>query len=129
MQQEFLHYLTKQAMARCNIKFHKKKVQHPPAFHKIYQLLTQKPHLQLQTEQQHYRDPPPWPRNDLREDTLYNLRQIHKQGKTVEFFWVPSHIQLHGNDAADQAAKEGLLLVNTANIGYCIREIYTFIKT
>ncbi|KAK3600324.1 hypothetical protein CHS0354_006687 [Potamilus streckersoni] len=30
----------------------------------------------------------------------------------MEFLWVPSHIQLHGNDAADQAASKALLLGN-----------------
>ncbi|KAK3608993.1 hypothetical protein CHS0354_003892 [Potamilus streckersoni] len=66
--------------------------------------------------------------HNLKEDTLYNMRQIKTDRKTVEFLWVPSLIQLQGKDAADQAAKKALLLNNVTNIGYCIREIYSFIK-
>ena len=38
------------------------------------------------------------------------LRQIQQQGRTVELVWVPSHVGVLGNEAADEAANEGLLL-------------------
>ena len=41
---------------------------------------------------------------------LASVKRLHEAGKTVEFVWVPSHIGIPGNEAADAAANDGLLL-------------------
>ena len=35
----------------------------------------------------------------------YNYDQVAEKGKIVNFFWVSSHIGIHGNKKADIAAK------------------------
>ena len=40
----------------------------------------------------------------------YLIQQLHAQQRHVRFFWVPSHIDIRGNEAADVAAKEALLM-------------------
>ena len=41
-------------------------------------------------------------------DILYNYYCVSNQGKIVNFCWIPSHIGIHGNNAADRTAKSAL---------------------
>jgi len=38
------------------------------------------------------------------------IKLLDRQGKTVAFQWVPSHIGIHGNETADLLAKKGTTL-------------------
>ena len=38
-------------------------------------------------------------------DILCNYLHASKQGKIVNFFWIPSHIGIQGNSKVDSAAK------------------------
>ena len=39
---------------------------------------------------------------------LETYEKLHKQRKDVRFCWIPSHMGISGNDAADAAAKSAL---------------------
>ena len=39
-----------------------------------------------------------------------SIQQLKAQQRQVQFYWLPSHIDIHGNERADAAAKEALLL-------------------
>ena len=41
---------------------------------------------------------------------MAHLATLRRQGRTVELVWLPSHIGVAGNEAADRAANEGHLL-------------------
>ena len=41
-------------------------------------------------------------------DILCNYLHASRQGKIVNFFWIPSHIGIQGNSKADIAAKSAL---------------------
>ena len=41
-------------------------------------------------------------------DILLNYLHASRQGKKVNFFWIPSHIGIHSNSKADSAAKSAL---------------------
>ena len=41
-------------------------------------------------------------------DILCNYFHASRQGKIVNFFWISSHIGIHGNSKADRAAKSAL---------------------
>ena len=41
-------------------------------------------------------------------DILCNYLHASRQGKIVNFFWIPSHIGIHGKSKADSAAKSAL---------------------
>ena len=41
---------------------------------------------------------------------LHLIQQLQSGGTRVKFIWLPSHIDVEGNEKADAAAKEGLLL-------------------
>ena len=41
---------------------------------------------------------------------LHTMQQLRGQGRTVELVWIPSHINIPSNEAADAAANEGLML-------------------
>ena len=40
------------------------------------------------------------------------IKLLNKQGMTVPFQWVPSHVAIHGNETADLLAKKGTTLQN-----------------
>ena len=44
------------------------------------------------------------------------IKLLHKQGMTVAFQWVPSHVAIHGNETADLLAKKGTTLQKQTNI-------------
>ena len=48
--------------------------------------------------------------------TFVSLQALQRQGKTVQFTWIPSHWHIRGNDLADEAAKSALHL-STVTLG------------
>jgi len=40
------------------------------------------------------------------------IKVLNRQGKTVVYHWVPSHVGIHGNETADLSAKKGTSLYN-----------------
>jgi hypothetical protein len=40
------------------------------------------------------------------------IKLLNRQGKTVAFQWVPSHVGIHGNETAELLAKKGATLQN-----------------
>ena len=40
------------------------------------------------------------------------IKLLNREGKTVVFQWVPSHVGIHGNETADFLAKKGTSLYN-----------------
>ena len=40
------------------------------------------------------------------------IKLLNRQGKTVAFQWVPSHVRIHGNESANLLAKKGTTLQN-----------------
>ena len=53
--------------------------------------------------------------NPLILKTLQKLHDLRCARKTIYFCWIPSHISIRGNEAADMAAKESLNLDITAS--------------
>ena len=45
------------------------------------------------------------PSHQIAQDIVLRLSSLEREGKTVVFCWIPSHIGVKGNDLADQAAK------------------------
>jgi len=45
-------------------------------------------------------------------ETRKTIKLLNRQGKTVVFQWVPSHVGIHGNETADLLAKRGTSLYN-----------------
>jgi ribonuclease HI len=37
---------------------------------------------------------------------------LNKQGKTIAFQWIPSHVGIHGNETTDLLAKKGTTLLS-----------------
>jgi ribonuclease HI len=40
------------------------------------------------------------------------VKLLNKQGKTIAFLWIPSHVGIHGNETADLLAKKGTTLLS-----------------
>lgn len=59
-------------------------------------------------------------------ESMYNLKQ---RDCHVWLYWIPSHLNIKGNDLADKAAKEGASLPSvTDNIGLSASEVYSRLK-
>ena len=43
-------------------------------------------------------------KHPLIQDILVRLSMLDEAGKSISFFWVPSHVGLRGNELADAAA-------------------------
>ncbi|XP_063590563.1 uncharacterized protein LOC134767498 [Penaeus indicus] len=39
---------------------------------------------------------------------LFHIQQLEEQGKTLSLWWIPSHVNISGNESADAAAKNSL---------------------
>ena len=63
------------------------------------------------------------------------LQEIHNIGGTTTFHWIPSHVQIYGNEQADKAAKEAsnfkeIYIINIQASSNIIKnEIKTVLKT
>ena len=49
---------------------------------------------------------------ELTHTIHYLLNEIHNLGGTITFHWIPSHIEIFGNEQADKAAKEAAYFKN-----------------
>ena len=47
-------------------------------------------------------------KNPLTQKVLERHQRLRNQHKNIKFCWIPSHIGINGNEAADTAAKESL---------------------
>src|SRR5688572_30682890 len=69
---------------------------------------------------------------DRTRPTLLNFLQYHitkLNSNQIRFIWIPSHIDLAGNDRADTLAKEALTIDHINSINYLeLQETYTLIK-
>ena len=63
-------------------------------------------------------------------DILCNYLHASRQGEIVNFFWIPSHIGIHGNSKADSAAKSAVQFKNVKfRIPYTLQlQLKYFIK-
>ena len=52
--------------------------------------------------------------NDFVQKFIKEYSVQTKQGKTIALCWIPSHVDIPGNEKADSAAKDGLSLTITA---------------
>ena len=53
--------------------------------------------------------------NPLILQLLQNIHQLSCAYRTIHLCWIPSHISIHGNEAAELAAKESLDQVITVS--------------
>lgn len=67
-------------------------------------------------------------RENMLEETMLLLKELEGKQHTIEFLWVPSHINLIGNEKADLAAKRNLLNSDIYPLAYSIQERYSQVK-
>ena len=66
-------------------------------------------------------------RPTLLNDLLYYISKLNSN--QIRFIWIPSHIDLAGNDSADTLAKEGLNIDHINSTNYLeLQEIFILIK-
>ena len=65
--------------------------------------------------------------NPLILQLLQKLHHLSCAHKTIHLCWIPSHIGIRGNEAADMAAKESLDLMSSRNMYLYNAYIYTYI--
>ena len=66
-------------------------------------------------------------RPTLLNDLLYHISKLNSN--QIRFIWIPSHIDLSGNDRADTLAKEGLTIDHINSTNYLeLQEMFTLIK-
>jgi hypothetical protein len=46
------------------------------------------------------------------QDIRRTMKLLNKQGKTIAFQWIPSHVRIHGNETADLLAIKGTTLLS-----------------
>ena len=59
---------------------------------------------------------------------MLTIREADKSNQTIHFLWVPSHINLPGNEKADQAAKSSLMKDQIEPVHYNIQELYSQVR-
>jgi len=47
---------------------------------------------------------------DIMQNSIKNYTDLANSGKTIILCWIPSHVNMRGNERADTAAKSALLL-------------------
>ena len=47
---------------------------------------------------------------DIVQNIIKDYTHLANSGKIIILFWIPSHVNIHGNDRADTAAKSALSL-------------------
>ena len=57
-----------------------------------------------------------------------HLHRLHTRFKTVHFCWIPSHVDIAGNDKADKAAKEAAQSPRQVNCALPHKDYYPMIK-
>ena len=66
-------------------------------------------------------------RDNLLKDVLLLIRNMTDLNQNIEFLWIPSHIDISGNEQADSAAKNKLTDSDISNIDYSVPELYSII--
>lgn len=54
---------------------------------------------------------------------LFKLTQLENQGKSITFRWIPSHVNILGNDLADLAAKQSLNQDHTTGVSTSLSQL------
>ena len=67
-------------------------------------------------------------KNDIVSDILFKLTILKYQGLDISFEWVPSHVNIAGNEMADKAAKRALDDPINIQVNYTPKEKKSIIK-
>ena len=68
------------------------------------------------------------PSDPLVQDVLTRLTSIERDGKAVQFCWIPSHVGVTGNELADAAARRAASAPHTRRLPLPARDFYPAVK-
>ena len=69
-----------------------------------------------------------YPKHPLIQDILVRLTALDEAGISVTFCWIPSHVGIRGNDAADAAAKRAAAAPCTRRFPLPARDFYSAVN-
>ena len=67
-------------------------------------------------------------RPDILQLILEEILKLRRSGKEIQLCWIPSHIDIPGNERADKLARQGLELTEVTDLAYSTSEIKSMIK-